>query len=88
MNADLPYINSATGNQYSGDNANHWAIRGMFARLNYVYNGRYLLEFNGRYDGTSRFPQADRFKFFPSFQLVGEFLKKISCSLCVHGWTI
>lgn len=67
LNADLPYINSATGNQYSGDNANHWAIRGMFARLNYVYNGRYLLEFNGRYDGTSRFPKADRFKFFPSF---------------------
>ena len=67
LNADLPYINSATGNQYAGDEAEHWAIRGMFARFNYVYDNRYLFEFNGRYDGTSRFPKADRFKFFPSF---------------------
>ncbi len=66
LNTNLPFINSATGNQYAGDGANHWAIRGMFARLNYVYDNRYLLEFNGRYDGTSRFPKADRFKFFPS----------------------
>lgn len=66
LNADLPYINSATGNQYASDGASHWAIRGMFMRLNYAYNDRYLLEFNGRYDGTSRFPKADRFKFFPS----------------------
>lgn len=66
LNADLPYINSATGNQYAGDEAEHWAIRGMFTRLNYAFNDRYLVEFNGRYDGTSRFPKADRFKFFPS----------------------
>lgn len=66
LNAELPFINAATGNQYSGDGASHWAIRGMFARLNYVFNDRYLFEFNGRYDGTSRFPKADRFKFFPS----------------------
>lgn len=66
LNTSLPMINTATGNQYSGDNANHWAIRGAFARLNYVFNDRYLVEFNGRYDGTSRFPKNDRFKFFPS----------------------
>lgn len=67
LNAGLPYINSATGNQYSGDSAEHWAIRGVFARFNYIYDNKYLFEFNGRYDGTSRFPKADRFKFFPSF---------------------
>lgn len=66
LNTSLPMINTATGNQYAGDNANHWAIRGAFARLNYVFNDRYLVEFNGRYDGTSRFPKNDRFKFFPS----------------------
>ena len=27
---------------------------------------RYLLEVNGRYDGSSRFPKDDRFGFFPS----------------------
>jgi hypothetical protein len=34
--------------------------------LNYSYKDRYLLEANGRYDGTSRFPSNDRFGFFPS----------------------
>lgn len=66
LNTSLPMINTATGNQYAGDRAEHWAIRGAFARLNYIFSDRYLLEFNGRYDGTSRFPKNDRFKFFPS----------------------
>lgn len=43
-----------------------WAIRSGFFRLNYVFNGKYILETNGRYDGTSRFPKDDRFGFFPS----------------------
>lgn len=67
LNTSLPVINTATGKQYAGDNAEHWAIRGAFGRLNYNFNDRYLFEFNGRYDGTSRFPKHDRFKFFPSF---------------------
>lgn len=66
LNPSLPMINTSTGNQYAGDNAEHWAIRGGFARLTYGFDSRYLLEFNGRYDGTSRFPKKDRFKFFPS----------------------
>ncbi|MCF3110641.1 TonB-dependent receptor [Niabella sp. CC-SYL272] len=47
------------------DNASQLAIRGGFGRLNYNYRGKYLLEFNGRYDGTSRFLSARRFKFYP-----------------------
>lgn len=43
------------------------ALRGAFYRLNYNYRERYLIELNGRYDGTSRFPQNSRFGFFPSF---------------------
>ena len=39
---------------------------GAFARLNYVFDERYLLEFNGRYDGSSRFPANHRWAFFPS----------------------
>lgn len=63
----IPVINLATGNQYAGDAMEHWAVRGAFLRANYSYNSRYLLEFNGRYDGSSRFSTATRFKFFPSF---------------------
>jgi len=42
-------------------------LRGAFYRLNYSYKDKYLLETNGRYDGTSRFPTDSRFGFFPSF---------------------
>lgn len=43
-----------------------WAIIGGFSRLNYSYKDRYLLEINGRYDGSSKFPINQRFAFFPS----------------------
>ena len=39
---------------------------GFFARANYDYKGKYLVEFSGRYDGSSRFPQHSRWGFFPS----------------------
>ncbi len=32
-----------------------WAILGGFSRLNYSYKDRYLLELDGRYDGSSKF---------------------------------
>jgi hypothetical protein len=34
------------------------ALIGIFSRINYNYRGKYLLEVNGRRDGTSRFSQA------------------------------
>jgi TonB-linked SusC/RagA family outer membrane protein len=39
--------------------------RGVFARINYGYKERYLLELNGRYDGTSRYMSDVRFRFYP-----------------------
>lgn len=44
-----------------------YALRSGFARLNYGFDNRYLLEANIRYDGTSRFPSDNRFGAFPSF---------------------
>jgi len=43
-----------------------WRIAGAFFRLNYAFKDRYLLEVNGRYDGSSKFPKNHQFKFFPS----------------------
>lgn len=51
-------INSATGDR---------ATAGYFGRINYDYKGIYLLELNGRYDGSSRFPTGHKWAFFPSF---------------------
>lgn len=42
------------------------ASAGYFGRINYDYKGIYLVELNGRYDGSSRFPHTDHWAFFPS----------------------
>ena len=67
LTASLPVISQTLGTKTTLDSENEWAIRGAFFRLNYNYDEKYLLEFNGRYDGTSKFPTDSRFKFFPSF---------------------
>jgi len=41
-----------------------WAIGSYFSRLNYNYKSKYLVEGNLRYDGSSRFDAAHRWKFF------------------------
>lgn len=46
-----------------------WALRSAFGRLNYELMGRYLFEFNARYDGSSRFAEGHRYGFFPSFSV-------------------
>jgi TonB-linked SusC/RagA family outer membrane protein len=43
-----------------------WDILGGFFRFNYDFKDRYLLEVNGRYDGSSKFPTDQQFGFFPS----------------------
>src|SRR5690606_15851250 len=43
------------------------ATRSYFGRLGYNYQGRYLLQANIRYDGSSRFAKAYRWGAFPSF---------------------
>ena len=62
-------LKATTGDQITNSNKQHVSLRGVFYRLNYIYKDRYLLEFDGRYDGTSRFPKHSRFGFFPSASL-------------------
>lgn len=66
ISGSLPTIALATGEDYVDESISDWAIRGAFYRLNYILKERYILEFNGRYDGSSRFPKEKRFGFFPS----------------------
>lgn len=63
---DRPGTDLATGTKSSKETRNHWATRGFFARVNYNYSDTYLLEVNGRYDGSSRFAADKRWGFFPS----------------------
>lgn len=43
-----------------------WAMRSLFSRVNYDYQGKYLLEANMRYDGTSKVSPDYRWGLFPS----------------------
>ena len=60
-------IDDATKDNWG--NNREWGLRSYFARVNYEFAGRYLLEANARYDGSSRFAEGNRYGFFPSFSL-------------------
>lgn len=63
----LSDLNLAVGdNQTIVGGGYEWATTGVFSRINYNYKEKYLLELNGRYDGTSKFPVTKQFGFFPS----------------------
>ncbi len=64
-----PNVGMGTGDKVVVDTRNGWATRGFFGRINYDYDGRYLVEVNGRYDGSSRFAPDHRWGFFPSASL-------------------
>ncbi len=65
--AGLDVLDIGTLNKQNGGNANDVAIRSVFGRLNYDYDGKYLLEANMRADGSSRFAPGHRWGVFPSF---------------------
>ncbi|UOY04896.1 TonB-dependent receptor [Muricauda sp. SCSIO 64092] len=46
--------------------AGEWALQSVFGRLNYNFDNRYLLAFNYRFDGSSRFAEDERWGFFPA----------------------
>lgn len=66
INEDLPSISQATGDYFAKDKFERYTVRGLFYRINYSFAGKYLIETNGRYDGSSKFPKDSRFGFFPS----------------------
>lgn len=73
----IPTLNTTSGTAFNGDPISpsvsgqyqNWATAGFFGRINYNYMERYLLEFNLRYDGTSRFREDKRWNWFPSVSL-------------------
>jgi TonB-linked SusC/RagA family outer membrane protein len=61
-------MNAAVGEVTGPSNPEFtYATQGYFGRFSYNFDEKYLFEFNGRYDGTSKFGENDRFGFFPSF---------------------
>ncbi|WP_273273434.1 SusC/RagA family TonB-linked outer membrane protein [Maribacter polysiphoniae] len=55
-----PQVNSSFG---------RYSIDSYFGRLDYSYKSKYLLTLTGRYDGSSRFGDNNKYSFFPSAAL-------------------
>nr|WP_308571384.1 TonB-dependent receptor [uncultured Prevotella sp.] len=68
---ELPVLSLTTSTDtYSIDgNYQKWRNAGFFGRINYDYAGKYLAEFNLRYDGSSRFRRENRWVWTPSFSV-------------------
>ncbi|MGV8093505.1 MAG: SusC/RagA family TonB-linked outer membrane protein [Mangrovibacterium sp.] len=66
VTGSVPSISTATGDYSVNDDLSHWANMGAFTRFMYNYREKYLLEFNARYDGSSKFQSGERWGFFPS----------------------
>jgi TonB-linked SusC/RagA family outer membrane protein len=69
-NNSVPEIDAGgTGSQLNGGTAAEWSINSYYGRLNYDYKGKYLVEGNIRYDGSSRFAQGNKWGLYPSLSL-------------------
>lgn len=64
---EKPEISLATGDMFADSYNEKNNLVGFFARVNYDYKSRYLLEANFRYDGSSKFPTNQRWAALPSF---------------------
>lgn len=63
---DIPALNLTYGTSPSvSDAIRRLGTRGYFGRINYSFKDRYLVEVNGRYDGSSRFLNNHRWDFYP-----------------------
>lgn len=71
-NPNMWYIdNSLTASSKTSSNSMPTFSRmaSFFGRVNYTFASKYLLTVTGRYDGTSKFADGNKWGFFPSFSL-------------------
>lgn len=59
-------LSGGTKNPTATGYSEGYRLQSFFGRVNYVYDNRYLFEFNIRHDGSSRLPRKNRYATFPS----------------------
>jgi TonB-dependent starch-binding outer membrane protein SusC len=65
-NTDYMILDAGQANQTAGGGWDSWFTFSYFARLNYSYKEKYLLEAVTRRDGSSRFNESNRWGTFPA----------------------
>ncbi len=63
---NFPELNLSTGDPTVGSSHTWWSVFGVFGRLNYDYDNKYILELDYRRDGTSKFREGKRWGSYPS----------------------
>ena len=65
--ATMWHLNAGpTAGQTNASGVGEWALMSYFGRINYSFRDRYLLEYNMRFDGSSRLHPDVRWGIFPS----------------------
>lgn len=66
IDESLNQLNACTGTSEAYGSSSDWAMCSCFGRINLSWIDKYLLEFNYRRDGSSRFDKSNRWGGFPS----------------------
>lgn len=88
LSKDLGSMSVATGESTVTQTISAFRTLGFFSRINYDFEGKYLAEVSGRWDGTSRFASKDRWGFFPSASVGWRMSQKNFGNPYVHFGTI
>lgn len=65
----LWYFNAAADGDYVSGNASEVGLMSYLGRLNYSFDNKYLVTVNFRADGSSRFPEGNKWGYFPSLAI-------------------
>lgn len=80
---EIPWVSAAPGGSRLGDvSLSEYALLSVLGRLNYNYDGKYLMSFALRRDGSSKFGDKKKYGVFPSVSIgwtasQEDFIKKI-----------
>ncbi|MDR0414867.1 MAG: TonB-dependent receptor [Prevotellaceae bacterium] len=84
---DVPAMSAIYDNTPDNSEARAtFSSRGVFGRINYGYAERYLLELNGRYDGSSRFLSGVRFKLYPGVSAAWVISRENFWTRSIESW--
>ncbi len=63
------YLDAGTAGIANNGSGSESSLFSLFAKVNYVYNDKYLFDATVRRDGSSRFSENNRYATFPAFSV-------------------